>query len=261
MNKSVCSAFLLGVLLASFPALAELLAESPTEIHDRLLVPDQSMRMVALTLDACSGKYDDDLLQYLIRNRIPATIFATKKWLDRNPVAVAAIKAHLDLFQVEDHGENHIPAVIGVGKRVYGIPGEPDLIHLRREVLEGARAVETAIGVAPRWYRGATAEYDLQAIAEIERMGYRIAGFSLNADAGATLKRGAIVQRLKRVRPGDIIIAHMNKPASDSAEGLAAALDDMIRQGFVFVRLDQVDVVVLPEPLKLQKRAPGAKGR
>jgi peptidoglycan/xylan/chitin deacetylase (PgdA/CDA1 family) len=80
----------------------------------------------------------------------------------------------------------NLPAGIGVGKNVYGIPGEQDIIHLRREVTEGARAVEAVTGVAPRWYRGATAEYDRQAIDEIAKLGYKIAGFSVNADAGAT---------------------------------------------------------------------------
>jgi len=216
--------------------------EAPREIHDQLVLSDPAAKPLALTLDACSGKYDDDLLQYLIRNRIPATIFATKKWLDRNPFGLSVIKSNLDLFDVEDHGENHIPAVIGTGKKVYGIPGEPDIVHLRREVLEGARAIEAATGVAPRWYRGATAEYDAQAIEEIDKLGYRIAGFSVNADAGATLKRDAIEERLKHVRAGDIIIAHMNKPDSDSAEGLATALTQLLRQEFVFVRLDQVEI-------------------
>jgi hypothetical protein len=64
----------------------------------------------------------------------------------------------------------------------------------------------------------------------------------VNADAGATLKRGAIEDRLKHIKAGDIIIAHMNKPDSDSAEGLAPALTQLLRQGFVFVRLDQVEI-------------------
>lgn len=228
------------VLLLSLPVTGW--CETPREIHDLLVLSGPTLKPLALTLDACSGKYDDDLLEYLIQNRIPATIFATKKWLDRNPFGLSVIRAHLDLFDVEDHGENHIPAVIGAGKKVYGIPGEPDVIHLRREVLEGARAIEAATGVAPHWYRGATAEYDAQAIEEIGKLGYKIAGFSVNADAGATLKRGAIEERLKHIKAGDIIIAHMNKPDSDSAEGLAPALTQLLRQGFVFVRLDQVEI-------------------
>jgi hypothetical protein len=99
----------------------------PVEIHDRLVNVQEESKRIALTLDACSGKFDDDLIEFLIRNKIPATQFATEKWLLANPLGVSVIKSHLDLFDVEDHGENHIPAVIGVGKKVYGIPGEPDV--------------------------------------------------------------------------------------------------------------------------------------
>lgn len=215
----------------------------PTEIHDRIVPDAGANHRVALTLDACSGAFDEDLIEFLIRNRIPATLFATEKWLLKNPRGVALLKAHLDLFEIEDHGENHIPAVLGAGRKVYGIPGEPDILHLRREVLEGARAVESVTGVPPHWYRGATAEYDQQASDEIRRLGYKIAGFSFNADAGATLTRSQIVEHLRQVQGGDVIIAHMNKPASDTAEGLSAGLIGLLRRGLVFVRLDQVDLV------------------
>lgn len=234
---------LLALALAAILAFAQ---DKPIELHDKLVAKSNSPMRVALTLDACSGKYDDDLIEFLIRNHIPATIFATKKWLDQNPFGISVIKAHLDLFDVEDHGENHVPAVIGIGRKVYGIPGEPDLMHLRREVTEGARAIEQVIGVAPHWYRGATAEYDPQAIDEIRKEGYKIAGFSVNADAGATLKRQAIEERLKHVTDRDVIIAHMNRPASDSAEGLSVALTGMLKAGVVFVRLDQVDLEEIP---------------
>jgi peptidoglycan/xylan/chitin deacetylase (PgdA/CDA1 family) len=237
---------LLVILLAfvSFSVCAE---QSSVQIHNQLAAQPETSKRVALTLDACGGKYDENLITFLIKNKIPATIFATKKWLDRNPKGVAVIKAHLDLFDVENHGEKHIPAVIGKGRTVYGIAGEPDVIHLRREVVEGARAVEKATGVAPRWYRGATAEYDSQSIKEIDQMGYKIAGFSVNADNGATLKKLTIEKRLKRVKAGDVIIAHMNKPESDSAKGLAAGLESLVKGGFEFVRLDQVELKEIPE--------------
>lgn len=218
----------------------------PVEIHNQILSHSSAERRVALTLDACSGAFDEELIDFLIRNRIPATVFATKKWLDRNPRGVLILKDHLDLFDIEDHGENHIPAVIGVGRRVYGIPGEPDVLHLRREVLNGAQAIENVTGVAPHWYRGATAEYDQQAADEIRRMGFKIAGFSVNADAGATLRRADVEERLRHVHARDVIIAHMNKPASDTAEGLRPGLIALLRRGLVFVRLDQVDLEALP---------------
>ena len=236
--------------LVSLGANAE---QSPVEIHDQLAAQPETGKKVALTLDACGGKYDGDLIEFLIKNHIPATIFATKKWLSRNPQGLAVIKAHLDLFDVEDHGEKHIPAVIGKDRTVYGIPGEPDVVHLRREVVEGAHAVEKATGVAPHWYRGATGEYDAQSIKEIEKLGYKIAGFSVNADNGATLKQPSIEKRLARVKTGDVIIAHMNKPASDSAEGLAVGLAALSKAGFTFVRLDQVELQVVPETVRKSK--------
>jgi peptidoglycan/xylan/chitin deacetylase (PgdA/CDA1 family) len=231
-------AFLIITLV--FPAVAA--EQQPVEIHAQLVPQSENSKRIALTLDACSGQYDSNLINFLIQNRIPATIFATKKWLDHNPFGLSVIKAHLDLFDVEDHGEKHIPAVIGADRKVYGLSGEPDVIHLRREVIEGARAIEKATGIAPHWYRDATGEYDAQSIKEIGKMEYKIAGFSVNADHGATSKKVTIEKRLEHVKAGDVIIAHMNKPASDTAAGLAVGLAYLLKAGFVFVRLDQVDL-------------------
>lgn len=237
--------FLPGLSLLASPLPAR--SQTPTvEIHQRLVATLPAQRQVALTLDACSGQFDQDLVQFLISKRIPATLFATRKWIERNPAGVALIKAHLDLFDVENHGEKHIPAVIGEGREVYGIPAHPDVQHLQREVVKGARAIESAFGVAPHWYRGATAIYDRQSMDEIARLGFQIAGFSVNADNGATLSEATIIKRLSRVKPGDVIIAHMNKPASDTAEGLTVGLQALLDQGFVFVRLDQSELQVLP---------------
>lgn len=243
-------------------------ADKPFEIHDRIRAPqwlNTPNNQVALTLDACSGRFDQDLIDFLIRNRIPATLFVTKRWLDRNAAGIKLINANKDLFDVEDHGENHIPAVVGAGRKVYGILGQPDLAHLRREVSEGAKAIEAATGVAPHWYRGATAEYDQAASDEIRRMGYKIAGFSVNADAGATLSRRAVAERLRQVKGGDVIIAHMNKPQGDTAEGLAVGLLELLRRGVVFVRLDQVDLIELPAmhhaPAATPQRPPTTRSR
>jgi peptidoglycan/xylan/chitin deacetylase (PgdA/CDA1 family) len=220
--------------------------EKPQELHDRLAPTSTASPRVALTLDACSGDFDKDLITFLIDQHIPTTIFATTRWIRRNPKGLALLKGHLDLFDIEDHGENHVPAVIGAGRKVYGIPGEPDMLHLRREVLEGAEAIEEATGVPPHWYRGATGEYDQKAANEIRRLGYKIGGFSVNADQGASLGMAAIETRMRHVRSGDVIIAHMNKPKGQTAEGLAPSILQLLKRGFTFVRLDQVDLEPVP---------------
>jgi len=157
VNAGMSRSFLV-LLVALLPA-AAIAEPRPIEVHQVLAVSGGGdARVAALTLDACDGGFDGDLIGFLIENRIAATIFATKKWLDRNPQAVALLKAHSDLFDIENHGANHVPAVIGRNREVYGIAGEADVAHLKREVTRGAAAVSAATGSPPRWYRGATGE-------------------------------------------------------------------------------------------------------
>ncbi len=250
--KRIFTSLIFLLLTPSVFALPPAAGSRPVELHQSLNIALAAADMqtqdvtqnkvAALTLDACGGAFDEDLIQLLIARKIPATIFATKRWIDRNPRGVAMLLAHRELFEIEDHGANHVPAVIGAGRRVYGILGQPDVAHLVSEVNGGAEAIAQISGNTPRWYRGATAEYDAASIAVIKSLGYQIAGFSLNADAGATLGRREIVARLKAARPGDIIIAHMNKPNSDTAEGLADGLAWMLAHGFRFVTLNAMAV-------------------
>jgi peptidoglycan/xylan/chitin deacetylase (PgdA/CDA1 family) len=231
---------LLFLLLAPCLATAEV---RPVEVHQELALPAGAAdKVVALTLDACGGGFDADLIGFLVEHHIQTTIFATRRWLRRNPQAVALLKAHADLFDIEDHGANHIPAVIGTDRNVYGLAGVADMKQLRREVSGGADAVKAATGIAPRWYRGATGEYDPDALKAIAAMGYKVAGFSVNADNGATLSQKQIVGRLNKVRSGDIIIAHMNRPASDTGRGMAQGLQRLLDQGFHFVKLNAAAV-------------------
>lgn len=236
----------ISVLALLAPLLAAGAEPRPIEVHQVLALPAGEDKVVALTLDACGGGYDADLVRFLVEHRIPATVFATRRWIERHPQGMAAFMAHPELFDIEDHGDRHVPAIIGPDREVYGIPGNPDLAHLKREVLGGARAVKKATGIAPRWYRAATGEYDPEALQAIAALGYRVAGFSLNADDGATLSRNQVAARLRRVKSGDIIIAHVNRPASQTAAGLSVGLQKILDGGFRFVTLRDAEVKPAP---------------
>ena len=205
--------------------------------------PSAAPARVALTLDACGGAADSALVEFLVRERIPATVFATARWLAGHVPVVGMLRLHADLFELQNHGERHVPAVIGAQHRIYGLPGAPDLDAFRREVREGARAVEAASGQPPRWYRAATARYDEPALQELARMGVRIAGFSLNADAGGTLPAAEVAARVARARDGEVILAHLNRPASGTRAGLEQALPALRRQGLSFVHLGVRELV------------------
>ena len=248
MSSMKTALLLLGCLLAVPAAGAE---PVPVELHQQLSLPaDSTERVVALTLDACGGGFDETLAHFLIAHRVEATVFATRRWLRLNPEGLALLISLPDLFDIEDHGANHVPAIVGADRNIYGLAGAADLKQVKREVSGGADAVKAATGTAPHWYRGATGEYDPEALEAIEAMGYQVAGFSVNADDGATLPKKQIVARLKKVKSGDIIIAHFNKPESDTGKGMAEGLQLLIEQGFRFVKLKGAEVHAVP---KVQK--------
>lgn len=238
--RGVMKLFLSVIVMLVVSANVHAQSVGTTEVHSRLAQPAGSAATaVALTLDACGGAYDVDMISMLIAMRIPATVFVTKKWLDHNPAGTLTLLAYSDLFELQDHGTAHVPAVIGADSSVYGLAGAPDLAHLEAEVSGAAQAIHSLTGHAPQYYRGATGIYDQQSIQAIEALGYRIAGFSVNADDGATLSQELIVARLRAVRAGDVVIAHMNKPDGATAEAFAIVLPELQARGYRFVKLSQ----------------------
>jgi len=191
---------------------------------------------LALTLDACSGKADQRIISALIDNNIPATIFVTARWLRRNGEAVKLMLAHPDLFQIENHGGRHVPAV-GTPMKVFGIAAAGSPAAVKAEVESGSKAILAATGHAPRWYRGATGRYDTAAMTEIRTLGQAIAGYSLRADDGASLSAAAVTRRLLDARDGDVIIAHMNHPEKSSGAGLVRGIMALKARGYLFVKL------------------------
>ncbi|PYB77256.1 polysaccharide deacetylase family protein [Rhizobium wuzhouense] len=191
---------------------------------------------VALTFDACMGKVDDRILDTLIDNRIPSTIFVTARWLKHNAAAFAVMRANPDLFEIEDHGENHVPA-IDVPMTVFGIKtaGSPEAVAA--EVEGGAEAIVAAGGERPVWFRGATAKYTPSAIAQIQSLGYRVAGYSINGDSGSLLGASGVERQYHRAKDGDVIISHINQPTHEAGEGVVKGILDLKARGFRFVRL------------------------
>lgn len=228
--------FAAGLAAATLPASGAALIEPHMHI-----VPASDAPAVALTLDACSGAADLRILDALVGNGIPATIFATRRWLLRNPVALRLLIGRPDLFEIENHGAEHVPAVIGK-QRPYGLAPAGTANGVFAEVMGGAQAVEAATSVAPRWYRGAAALYSRDALDLIASMGFSIAGFSLNGDIGASATEQVARARIAAATSGDVIIAHVNQPTHPAGLGVVEGVLALKAKGFTFVRLADVAV-------------------
>src|SRR5476651_1387131 len=138
-----------------FPAILVLFsgqssATSLIEYHMHM-APSAEGKRVALTFDACTGKVDERILTTLIDNKIEATIFVTGRWLKRNAPTIAILKDHPELFEIENHGAQHLAAV-DKPVLIYGqrAAGSPD--NVKREVLDGAATAKAAFGIDTMWF-------------------------------------------------------------------------------------------------------------
>jgi peptidoglycan/xylan/chitin deacetylase (PgdA/CDA1 family) len=193
-------------------------------------------RMVALTLDACGGATDSRILSMLVADHIPATIFATAIWIRRNSAALAVMKAHPDLFEIEDHGARHRPA-IDRPMTVYGVAAAGSPAAVRAEVEGGRAAIIAATGKSPHWFRGATGKYTASSLALIQSMNLRVAGYSIAADEGALLGAAATARRIEAAHSGDVIIAHINQPHRPAGAGVVEGVLRLKTEGYRFVTL------------------------
>ena len=215
--------------------------EKVSGVKTRLATTD---KVLALTLDACGSArgmgFDGRLLDFLEQQRIPATLFINGRWIGPNRPTLDRLAAN-PLFEIANHGLMHRPASVD-GKSAYGITGTRNISELVDEIELNARKLAELTGRRPRFYRSGTAYYDEVAVKISEELGEQVAGFSLLGDAGATFSRDQVRQALLNARPGDIIIVHMNHPEAGTAAGVMDAVPELIKRGFRFVRLSDMEL-------------------
>ena len=202
-------------------------------------IPDADA--VHLTFDLCGSpgsgsELNRPLVKYLNENKIPATFFINARFIDANPGTLEELAAN-PLFRVENHGTEHKPASTS-GQSAYGIKGTESEDELVREVMDNAEKMRERTGAASKWFRAGTAYYDERAIEIItKKLGMKIAGFKLALDAGATLPAKEVCERTLKAKPGDILLAHANRPKSDTLKGLKCGLPKLKKRGYKFAPL------------------------
>lgn len=198
-------------------------------------------KLIALTFDACGGphgsEYDAELIDYLRKERIPATLFVTGKWIDANYDTFIEL-SNDKLFEIENHGLNHRPCSVD-GESEYGIKGTPDVPDAFDEIEANERKIEQITGRRPLFYRSATAFTD-EACAKIaKQLNVTMISFDvLSGDAVPNTPISVIEQSvLKNVKPGALIIMHFNHPKWNTFESLERIIPILKKQGYSFGQL------------------------
>ena len=199
-------------------------------------------KVLALTFDACGGPkgsgYDAKLIDFLTSEAIPATLFISGKWIDANPDIFQAL-ARNPLFGIENHGLNH-KTCSAIGLSVYGIRGTKSVGEIYDEVELNALKILNLTGRKPKYYRPATAYCDEICVQIANVLGYEVVNFSVRGDAGATYSKTQVKEALWNAPSSSIILMHMNHPEGETAEGVIAAIPELKKRGFKFVKLSEL---------------------
>ena len=219
------SGITLILLLLSVPSPGAVITRLPT--HEKV---------VALTFDACEtitpAYFDMPLLNYLLKERIPFTLFISGRFAQEpaNALVIQQLSRN-PLIDIENHSFSHV-------LHMERLPAQ----KVRDEVLKTERIILKLTGKRPRFFRFPGGYCDHRTVALVESLGYRVVRWTF---ASGDPDRNITPLRLKRwvlqkTRLGAILIFHLNGRGYSTAAALPMIVRELKRQGYRFVRLDEV---------------------
>ncbi|WP_440895458.1 polysaccharide deacetylase family protein [Amphibacillus sp. Q70] len=234
-----------------YDALSEMIIETfddvaPTSwgenIDGVLTEIDTDEKIVALTFDACdgmSGSYDEELINVLIEEEVPATLFIAGQWIEANEETFIEL-ANNPLFEIANHGFLHKPLSV-TGEAAYGIEGTKNVAEAFAEIYENQLLIKELTGEYPKYFRSGTAHYDDVAVEIIDELGLKVVNYNALGDAGGTFNKEQILNALATAQEGSIFLFHMNQPASDIASGVKEGIRMLKEKGYQFVQLQEYE--------------------
>jgi peptidoglycan/xylan/chitin deacetylase (PgdA/CDA1 family) len=198
-------------------------------------------KYIALTFDACGGKngngVDIELIDFLRKEKIPATLFISGKWIDANFTAFIDLSRDT-LFEIENHGLAHRPCSID-GKSIYGIKGTLNIAEAFDEIEANARKIEAITKHRPLFYRSSTAYIDEVCVKMANRIGIKVIGFQVLAGDAISSAPVSVIESnvLNKIKPGAIVLMHFNHPEGNTFEAMQRIVPKLREQGYTFVRL------------------------
>ncbi len=197
-------------------------------------------RAIALTFDACESRtrvqLDSALLSELHDLGVPFTVFLTGKFVRDNETRVRELAAD-PMVEFENHSFSHFQDMrqLSDGQVV-------------DEITRASAVIATATGTTPRFFRFPAGRHDARTVALAERTGLRVVHWRFpSGDPDPKLTAKAIVDdTLSRVRPGDILIFHINGRGVHTSELMPGLVMALRERGYRFLRLDEALAATVP---------------
>jgi peptidoglycan-N-acetylglucosamine deacetylase len=225
-TRSLLPIFLIA--LASFPA------QGGQDIKPNIIEhgPRKSNR-IALTFDACrtglADEYDEKVVEILLREKVPATIFMSGRWVEKNRDK-AKYLGEQKQFEIANHSYFHPH-----------LTQEPDarvLLELKRT----QALLKKVTGQTARYFRPPYGEVDERVAAIAAGIGLITIQYDIaSGDPDPNLAAARIVRGvLQEARGGSIIVFHVNRHGVHTAEVLPRIIAGLREKGFELVTVGEL---------------------
>jgi peptidoglycan/xylan/chitin deacetylase (PgdA/CDA1 family) len=188
---------------------------------------------IALTFDACptgrEDEYDEKVVDILIREKVPATLFLSGRWVEKNEDVVKSLAANPQ-FEIANHAFWH-PHLL-----------EKDDERILRELKRTQDIIRKVAGKRPKYFRPPFGEVDerlarLAAEAGLVTVQYDIASGDPDPDLSAKrIIRGVVGE----AKGGSIVVFHMNENGARTAEVLPEVIKQLREKGFELVTVGEL---------------------
>ncbi|HAM53061.1 MAG TPA: hypothetical protein DCP92_21045 [Nitrospiraceae bacterium] len=188
---------------------------------------------IALTFDACptsrSDEYDEKVINVLLAEKVPATLFMSGRWVEKNPEKTKFL-ASQPQFEIAAHSYYH-PHMV-----------EKDNERVLRELKRTQALIKRVTGQTPHFFRPPFGEVDDRVAKLAAETGLVTVQYDLaSGDADPNLSPQRIERGVLRdARGGSIIVFHMNRNGMHKAEVLPVIISGLRKKGFTLVTVGEL---------------------
>lgn len=217
------------------------LALSTDTIPQVIFNGPRTEKRIAITFDACSfihaSKVDKKLVQILVDNRVPATLFLGGKWVLDQPQE-ARYLASIPFFEIANHSFHH-PHLTRMSRAA-----------IRHELEAAQEAIESVTGVRPRYFRAPYGEYNDTLLRTAASLGLTTIQFDLaSGDPDKRITAARLSHWvIHKVRWGSIVVMHINTHGWHTAEALPTIIKTLRARGYRFVTISELLNDPFPAP-------------
>lgn len=191
-------------------------------------------KIIALTFDACEYKkpsyFDTTILNYLINEKIPVTIFVSGRFAKRNFDMLKSISQY-QFIEIENHSLSH-----------YNHTEKLSISEIEYEVSENDKIITEITGKHTKFFRFPGGNYNQRSLAVIKDLGYPVIHWTfVSGDYDKKMTTQKLYRRvINNIHPGCILIFHINGNGHGTQGALPYIIDFIRKNDYQLVKLEDI---------------------